>query len=74
MDLKSILFAAQIVISSILIVLILLQQRGQALGGAFGGSGEFYLKRRGIEKKIFITTIVFAILFIAASLLRFLVI
>ncbi|MCD6232896.1 preprotein translocase subunit SecG [bacterium] len=73
MDLKNILLIAQIAISSILVILILLQQRGQALGGTFGGGGEFYLKRRGVEKKIFIATIVFAVLFIAASLLRFIV-
>ena len=37
---------------------ILLQQRGEALGSAFGGSGEFYATRRGIEKKIFLAMVI----------------
>lgn len=61
---------SQITISIILTILILLQQRGTALGSAFGGSGESYLSRRGAEKKIFWLTIIFAILLIASSILN----
>jgi len=62
---------AQIAVSVILIVLILLQQRGTALGSAFGGSeGSFYGTMRGIQKKIFIATIIVGVLFIALSLLN----
>ena len=44
---------AQIVVSVLLVVFILLQQRGQALGSAFGGEGGFYATRRGVQQKIF---------------------
>jgi preprotein translocase subunit SecG len=62
---------AQIVVSIVLIVLILLQQRGTALGSAFGGeSGGFYATRRGIQKKIFWGTIVCGALFIILAVLN----
>jgi len=62
----------QIAISVILIVLILLQQRGQALGSAFGGGegGGFYSTRRGIQEKIFWATIGLGALFIILALLN----
>lgn len=66
---KQILTIVQIVVSILLVLLILLQQRGTALGSAFGGEGGFYLKRRGIEKKIFGATVALAILFIALSII-----
>jgi len=62
------LTVAQIIIAVILSILILLQQRGTALGSAFGGSGESYLSRRGIEKKIFLLTIIFAVLLVLSSI------
>lgn len=65
---NQILFYAQIAISVLLIVLIAVQQRGTALGGAFGGSGEFYSSRRGAQKKIFYATIVAAALFIVLGI------
>lgn len=67
---NSILTIAQIVVTIILVILILLQQRGTALGSAFGGGGEFYTTRRGIQKKIFLGTIVSGIAFIALALLN----
>jgi len=70
---KQILFFAQIIVPVLLIVLILLQQRGTALGSAFGGEGGFYLQRRGLEKKIFWSTVVLAVLFIAISLLNLII-
>lgn len=48
---------------------ILLQNRGSGLSGVFGGGGgggNFSVKR-GFEKKLFIATIVLAIIFIAVS-------
>ncbi len=57
----------QIAISAILVVLILLQQRGTALGSAFGQEGGFYATRRGVQQKMFIATIVLGILFVALA-------
>ncbi|TFG35313.1 MAG: preprotein translocase subunit SecG [Parcubacteria group bacterium] len=62
---------AQIVVSIVLIVLILLQQRGTALGSAFGGQGGgYYATRRGVQKQIFWATVVFGAAFIVLSLLN----
>ncbi len=48
------------------IVMILLQTRGASLGAGLGGSGELYTKRRGLEKSMFITTIVFVVIFVTS--------
>jgi protein translocase SecG subunit len=60
---------AQIVLSAVLIVLILLQQNDASVGAAFGGGDEGGINRtrRGPEKVIFIATIVVAILFAVSS-------
>ena len=55
---------AEIILSLLLIIGVVLQQRGAGLGGAFGGdnfASTFY-KRRGAEKFLFNATIVIAIL------------
>jgi len=57
----------QIVVSAVLVVLILLQQRGTALGSAFGQEGGFYATRRGIQQKMFIATIILGIIFVALA-------
>lgn len=61
---------AQIVIAILLIIFILLQQRGTALGSAFGGEGGFYTTRRGIQKKLLWGTVVLGSLFIILALLN----
>ncbi len=58
----------QIVIAALLMLSILLQNRGAGLSGIFGGTGNVYRTKRGLEKKLFVMTIVFAVLFFAASL------
>ena len=60
---------AQVGVSVLLIVAILLQNRGTGLGSAFGGSGGVYLTKRGLEKKLFIATIVLAVLFFSLSII-----
>ena len=67
---KDYLPLAQIFVSIILMILILLQQRGTALGSAFGQSGGFYGTMRGVEKKIFWATIVCGFLFIVFAVLN----
>lgn len=74
MDIHQILFFAQIAVSVILIILIAVQQRGTALGSAFGGGGgEFYSARRGIQKKLYYVTIAVAGLFIVLGILNLLI-
>lgn len=65
---------AEIVLSILLIVGIVLQQRGASLGGAFGGdnfASTFY-KRRGAEKFLFNGTIIVALLLVLAAIANFL--
>lgn len=61
---------AQIVISLLLILSVLLQSRGSGLGSAFGGESTVYRTRRGIERSLFIATIVLTIVFLAVSFLN----
>ena len=66
----------QIAVAISLIVLILLQQRGTALGSAFGGGGGeggFYATRRGIQQKIYWATIILGVLFIVLALLNLII-
>ncbi len=64
---------AQIVVAVLLIVAILLQQRGTALGSALGGdSGGFYATRRGFQKKLFYFTIFLGSAFIILALINLL--
>ncbi len=72
-DMNQILFYGQIAASIILIVLIAIQQRGTALGSAFGGGGEFYSSRRGIQKKLHYATIGVAGIFIILSILSLII-
>ena len=67
---------AEIILSVLLIIGIVLQQRGSTLGGAFGGdnfASTFY-KRRGAEKFLFNATIVIAILLVLVSIMNFLLV
>lgn len=61
---------AQIAVSVLLIIAVLLQQRGGGLSSAFGGSGMEYSTKRGAEKITFYATIVLAIAFLVLSLAR----
>ncbi len=52
----------------LMIVSILLQQRGASLGAGFGSSGELYTTRRGLDKNLFEATIVLAVIFVLSIL------
>jgi len=70
--LQGILPYAQIGLSALLIVAILLQRTGASLGGAFGAdnfSSGFHT-RRGLEKTLFWATIILAILFALSALVN----
>lgn len=55
------------IVSGILMILmILLQQRGASLGAGFGSSGELYTSRRGTDKSLFDATIFMAVLFVGS--------
>jgi len=61
----------QITFAVLLIIAILMQNRGSGLGSAFGGEGNVYRTKRGVEKYLFVATIIFAILFLAIALARY---
>lgn len=65
-----ILNISQIVVSLLLIAAILVQQKGAGLSAAFGGSGETYRTKRGLEKGIFVITVILAFLFLALASLN----
>lgn len=52
----------------LMIICILLQQRGASLGAGFGSSGELYTTRRGLDKSLFDATIVLAVVFVLSIL------
>ncbi len=62
----------QIALSALLIVCILLQRTGASLGGAFGADNfsTGFHTRRGLERTLFYTTIVIAVLFALSALVN----
>ena len=68
----SVINIIQAVISVALIALILMQERSAGSSGLLGGGvdGGFYQARRGLEKIIFIATLVLIAIFAALSLIN----
>jgi preprotein translocase subunit SecG len=64
---------SQVVLAILLIITILLQQRGSGLGSAFGGSSNVYSTKRGVDKILFNATIVILVIFFLVSLTNLLV-
>jgi len=65
-----ILSIIQLISAILLIISILLQNRGTGLGAAFGGDGNVYRTKRGLESFLFKATIVLAAIFLVVSLLN----
>lgn len=63
----------QALLAIFLIGAIMMQNRGAGLGASWGGSGEFYITKRGFERFFFKITVVVAILFVIVSFLSLLV-
>lgn len=58
-----------IVSSLLLTLMILVQARGAGLGAGFGGSGELFTERRGIDKTMHQITIILAVVFVLSIVL-----
>lgn len=67
---NNILTYTQLGSAILMMITILLQQRGQGLGSGIGGTGMEYSTKRGVERGIFYATIVFAVIFIGVSVAR----
>lgn len=59
---------AELLMAILLIVLILLQARGDGFSGTFNSETTIFRTRRGIEKTLFNVTIVVAVLFIILTI------
>ena len=66
---------AQIILSVVLVLSILLQQSSAGVGGALGGAdtGSFHHTRRGFEKFLFYLSIICAILFVLSAFLAIII-
>jgi preprotein translocase subunit SecG len=67
MELRDFLSFAQILISSVVIVLVLMQVKGTGFGAALGGADQSYRSRRGLQRSLHNLTIVVVAIFLAVS-------
>ena len=67
MQLRDFLSLAQILISALLIVLVLLQVRGTGFGAALGGQDYTFRTRRGIQRSLHRLTIAVVAVFLLIS-------
>lgn len=67
---KNILSIITVISAILLVIFVLLQAKGTGLGAAFGGEGNIYRTRRGLEKGLFILTIIVATLFAISAFLN----
>lgn len=73
MSIDSIIQIVMIGSAALMILCILLQQRGATLGAGFGSSGELYTTRRGVDKNLFEATIILAVIFVLSILVGLLI-
>lgn len=74
-DMRQLIFSIAIMILSVLLVAsILMQQRGSGLGAAFGGEGNVFRTKRGIEKGLHYATVALTVLFFATALMNLLLV
>jgi preprotein translocase subunit SecG len=66
---RNLLNIVTIASGALMILMILLQNRGQSLGASFGGDSSFYRSKRGAEKIVFNATIVLAVVFVLSVIL-----
>lgn len=68
-NMQNILLYVQIAVCVLVIVSILLQNRAEGLGKMFGGGGEVFRTKRGLEKFLYYFTIALVVLLVVISLL-----
>ncbi len=59
---------AQLIISIVLIVIVLLQAKGAGFSGTFSTEASVFRTRRGVEKTLFQLTIALAVVFVIMSM------
>jgi len=65
---RNYLYIAQIAVAVLLMAAILMQSQGTGLGASFGGEGNVYRAKRGVEKSLFYSTIVLTVIFFGLAL------
>lgn len=65
---EKLILIAEIVTAILLILSILSQNRSAGLSATFGGTGDFYVEKRGAEKVLYRATLILAVLFVGLSL------
>lgn len=68
---RNALLVGQIITSLLLMGSILLQARGTGLGSTWGGGGETYRSKRGVERFLLYGTIALALLFLGLATANF---
>lgn len=67
---KNIFLIGNIVLSIVIVLMILIQGKGGGLGSAWGGGGEMFQTRRGIEKVTLRLTVILIVIFLLISLIN----
>jgi len=67
---RNFLLFANIILSALVVILILIQGRGAGLGSAWGGGGAMFQTRRGVEKLTLRLTVILILLFFAISMIN----
>jgi len=70
---KPVISLIQIMLGVLLILVIIIQQKGSGLGSTFGADLGFYRTKRGAEKLLFYLTIILSVAFILLSLIGLLI-
>lgn len=65
-----ILNSIQLILAIVLIIAVLLQQKGTGLSGVFGGTGNVYSTKRGLDKILHYITIGTVVAFFVISIVR----
>ncbi len=68
-NIQKILLISQIAVCALLVVSVLLQNRAEGLGKMFGGGGEVFRTKRGLEKVLYYSTIVLVGVLVVLSLI-----
>ncbi len=62
------LMIVQVIVSFMIVGLVMLQNRAEGLGSMFGGGGEIFRTKRGVEKVMYNLTIILTVIFALLSL------
>ncbi len=66
------ILVANIILSILIVIFILIQGKGAGLGSAWGGGGEVFQTRRGVEKLTLQITIALIVIFFVISVINLL--